>query len=107
MSAVSVADRLLSHHKHQMITIDIDVLRQLPLARIDKVVFYKIDELTTDLLCCDVEIDGKVCTFHEEMPGWKELLRHLGHLPGFRADWFASVAQPPFETCETVAFTRR
>ena len=90
-----------------MATIDADLLRQLPLGRIDKVTFYKVDELTTDLICCDVGIDGKTWTFHEELVGWEAPLAHLQQLPHFREDWYAAVLQPPFERCETIAFGRQ
>jgi len=34
------------------------------------VIFCKRDEITTDLICCDVEVAGHVCTFREEATGW-------------------------------------
>ena len=79
---------------------------KLPLAGIERVTFYKRDEVTTDLICCDVEFAGKVFTFHEELEGWAALLQHLEELPDFQKGWFAAVSQPPFGTSETVAFTR-
>ena len=83
------------------------MLVQLPLAAIDAVTFYKRDELTSDLICCDVTVGERVWTFHEELSGWDELLGHLKGLPGFRADWFERVSRPPFETNTTVAFQRQ
>ena len=73
----------------------------------EKVIFYKRDEITTDLICCDVLIGSEVRTFHEENGGWASLVEHLAKLPSFRADWFAAVSQPPFATSETVAFDRQ
>ena len=87
--------------------IDIDVLDQLPLATIDKVTFYKRDEIVTDLICCDIVMGESVRTFHEELPGWDALIQHLAKLPNFQTNWYASVSQPPFETSETVAFSRQ
>lgn len=55
------------------------VIAQLPLANIDAVVFYKRDQITTDLICCDVDMAGKIWTFHEEMKGWVNLIAHLSH----------------------------
>jgi hypothetical protein len=81
-------------------------IAQLPLSRIDSVTFFKRDEVTTDLICCEVEVDGKVWLFHEEMEGWDVLIRHLEGLAGFRSDWFNAVSQPPFAAGETVAFSR-
>lgn len=86
--------------------IDADLLSNLPLYRIDRVRFYKRDEITTDLICCDVEIAGRTWTFHEDLKGWQMLVQHLERLPGFQADWFAVVSQPPFSTSETTAFSR-
>lgn len=82
------------------------ILAQLPLPSLDEVTFYKRDEVTSDLICCEVLIGDKVWTFHEELVGWDALIDHLQRLPGFRADWFAAVSQPPFATRETVAFSR-
>lgn len=70
-------------------------------------VFYKRDEVTADLICCDVEAHGQVWTFHEEASVWKDLIEHLSALPNFRADWYEAVAIPPFATSKTVAFDRR
>ena len=89
-----------------MTEIDDEVLEQLPLADIARVTFYKRDEITTDLIYCDVAMAGRVRTFHEETSGWDLLLQHLYKLPEFRTDWYAAVSQPPFETNETIAFSR-
>ena len=86
--------------------IDNDVLAQLLLAEIGKVVFYKRDELTTDLICCDVTIAEQVWSFHEELSGWNILIEHLQGLPNFRPDWLSSVSHPPFVASETIAFCR-
>ena len=72
-----------------------------------KVTFYKRDQVTIDLIYCDVMIADKVWSFHEEMRGWDLLTNHLQAPPNFRLDWFASVSQPPFEPSETVAFCRQ
>jgi hypothetical protein len=83
-----------------------DLVANIPLKDVTKVTFYKRDELTTDLICCDVTVGAELWTFHEELLGWESLIDHLQKLPGFRADWFAAVSQPPFDTSETVAFSR-
>lgn len=95
-----------SHGRTHMAAIHPDLLAQLRLADIVRVTFYKQDRITTDLICCDVEIDDKVWTFHEELVGWDLLLDHLQRLPGFRTDWFTAVSQPPFAVNETIAFSR-
>ncbi len=83
------------------------ILGQLQLPEIDAVIFYKRDQITTDLICCDVEIAGQVWTFHEETSGWSDLIEHLLSLPGFRTNWYEAVANPPFAPSKTVAFKRR
>ena len=90
-----------------MAGINADLLVQLPLEAVENVTFYKRDEITADLICCDVVAGGKVWTFHEDHAGWGLLIDHLQKLPSFRADWFEGVSQPPFATSETVAFSRR
>ncbi|MHA4835820.1 hypothetical protein [Sphingopyxis sp. MSC1_008] len=89
-----------------MACIDAELLSRLPLADVEKIVFYKRDELTTDLICCDVRVAGEVWTFHEALTGWELLIDHLHRLPGFEPAGLASIAQPPFEVSEAVAFWR-
>jgi hypothetical protein len=83
-----------------------DVLHGLALSQIEAVTFYKRDELTTDLICCEILINGKVWFFHEEVKGWDLLIAHLEQLPGFRTDWYSAVAQTPFAPSKTVAYRR-
>ena len=83
-----------------------ELLDQLSLTEIDRVTFFKRDELTTDLLCCDVQLNGQHWFFHEGMGGWDLLLDHLKGLPGFREDWFAAVSHPAFEAAEMTAFRK-
>lgn len=89
-----------------MAKIDENLLGQIPLSEVGKVTFYKRDELTADLICCEVDVGGQVWSFHEEQVGWGLLVEHLEGLPGFRRDWFAAVSQPAFATNQTVAFSR-
>jgi hypothetical protein len=89
-----------------MACIDAELLCRLPLADVEQVVFYKRDELTTDLICCDVKIAGRVWTFHEALDGWRLLISHLTALPGFRSDALAAISEPPFLFSEAVAFRR-
>jgi hypothetical protein len=89
-----------------MDTIDAATIDRLPLAGIDSVTFCKRDEITTDIISCDIEIGGETWSFHEEMAGWATLLQHLEQLPGLRADWFGAVSQPAFEAREIEAFRR-
>jgi hypothetical protein len=88
-----------------MTDIDAELFFRLPLGEIESVVFYKRDEVTTDLVCCDVKVAGKTWMFHEEQRGWHLLMHHLHGLPGFRSDALTAISQPPFETSEIVAFS--
>ena len=81
-------------------------LKHFTLDEVAKVTFYKRDEVTADLICCDVVVGGRIWTFHEDRSDWSALVQHLAKLPGFRGDWFDAVSQPPFATCEFVAFSQ-
>ncbi len=81
------------------------------LADVRRVEFYKRDELTTDLICCNITLNGKagaeeVIFAHEEMPHWDELIQRLEFLGGFDVEWFSQVSQPPFAECRYEAFAR-
>jgi hypothetical protein len=58
---------------------------QVPFAEIREVTFYKRDELTTDLICCDVLVgtgeSALVWTLHKEMWGFDKLTQLLEELP--------------------------
>jgi hypothetical protein len=82
------------------------LLEKLPLTEIERVTFYKRDELTTDLICCEVRVASRDWFFHEETEGWQLLLDHLAALPEFDAEWFSALSQPPFEPPETIAYQR-
>ena len=85
---------------------DAELSANYPLGDVERVIFFKRDELTTDLICCEVTIAGKNWAFHEEQDIWPHLLKHVEQLPGFKTEWFASVVQPPFGRNEFVAFSR-
>ncbi len=86
--------------------IDAETIRNLKHNDVEKVLFYKIDEITTDLICCDVEVTDGTWRFHEELEGWELLLEHLEQLPNYKRDWFKFVAFPAFKRNEFVAWTR-
>ena len=78
------------------------------LNQVREIVFYKRDEITTDLICCEIFMssDGQeqVLFFHEEMPHWQEMIERVSDLPDFDMKWFEKVAHPPFQTQRTVAY---
>lgn len=77
---------------------------------VQKVVAYKRDELTTDLICLEfLLLDSRLFTLHEELEGWVTFVEGLPqHLPGCPtyADWFRVVAHPPFATNETILWRK-
>lgn len=82
----------------------------IALDAVEKVEFFKRDELTTDLVCCEIVVSGEngseTWFFHEEAPGWSDALKLVEQLPGFDLDWAAKVMQPPFAENRTIAFDR-
>ena len=70
------------------------------LDEIKKVVFFKRDELNTDLVCCELDIRTKnglqIWFSHEEAPGLDNLLSQLEKPSGFdlgleKESYFASL----------------
>jgi hypothetical protein len=76
------------------------------LADVNRVEFYKRDEVTTDLVCCEVSTATERYFAHEEAPDWQNLVDYVAQLPGFDRDWYAKVSQPAFAECRTLAFSR-
>jgi hypothetical protein len=76
----------------------------MALGSVERVTFYKRDELTTDLICCELMSCGQLWTLHDELPGWDAAIAELGKLPGFRYDWYAHVSAPAFDAHPFVAF---
>jgi allophanate hydrolase subunit 2 len=77
-----------------------------PLSDVNRVIFFKRDELTSDLICCEFSANGCHWTYHEETDEWKALVNELNALPGFMSNWFEQVSQPTFATSEFVAYER-
>lgn len=91
----------------------VDVAPEPQLIAIDDVelvTFFKRDEITTDLICCEIAVSapkgGQTWFLHEETPGWERLVKLLERLPGFDPDWRDKVSKPAFVENRTVAFRR-
>lgn len=80
---------------------------ELPDAAIERVTFYKRDELTTDLICLELIAASGPILAHEELKGWDEAIGRLSRLPGFDLLWFEKVSKPAFAACSTIAWPRR
>ena len=82
----------------------------ISLDAIEQVEFFKRDEITTDLVCCEIVVrklgGNETWFFHEEASSWEDALRLVERLPGFDANWPAKVMQPPFAENRIVAFRR-
>jgi hypothetical protein len=80
------------------------------LDEVSAIVAYKLDELTTDLVCCDIVTgagDGEqIRTIHEELPGFDAAMASFETLPGFNRKWRDEVINPPFATNRTVIYSR-
>lgn len=80
------------------------------LHEVSEIIAYKIDELTTDLICCDIMTasgDGqKIRTIHEEIPGFDALMARFETLRGFNPEWREAVILPPFATNRTTIYNR-
>ena len=81
-------------------------LAQISISEIDRVSFFKRDEIKPDLICCELQIGDKTWLFHEEEEIWEILLEQLGQLEGFNTNWREDVVDPPFESNPTVAYER-
>ena len=77
---------------------------------------FKKDELTTDLVCVEIEFAepgtrhedgrGSVLLIHEQMPGFDEVMRRMEGLPDFQANWRSAVCREPFATDSVTIFRR-
>ncbi|WP_084647011.1 hypothetical protein [Mesorhizobium sp. WSM2561] len=81
------------------------------LDEVSAVISYKIDELTTDLICCDIVIGSgeaeQIRTIHEELPGFDNLMARLEALPGFNRKWRDAIILPAFAENRTIIYQRR
>ncbi|HLZ66804.1 MAG TPA: hypothetical protein VKQ29_11280 [Aliidongia sp.] len=74
------------------------------------IVAYKIDEITTDLICCDIttgpEERPKILTIHEEIPGFDAVMTLFEALPDFNPQWRNAVLLEPFAENRTTLYRR-
>jgi hypothetical protein len=85
--------------------------RTIFLAGFDEIVrvwAWKRDEVTTDLICMEVEVaGGEAIQLNEDMVGFDVWADCLVNLPGAVAGWREYVVQPPFERNETLLYERQ
>lgn len=74
------------------------------LPNIRQVDFYKRDELTTDLICCEAHWEKGIVASHEESEDWPALMAHLAGLDAFDARWPEKVVHSPFAESRYTAY---
>ena len=85
-------------------------VQNIDLKKILKIEFYKRDELTIDLICCEItfygECQNEIFFFHEEALEWSDILKKVCDLPNFDKNWREKVVLLPFAENRTTAFIR-
>jgi hypothetical protein len=74
------------------------------------IIAWKRDELTSDLVCCDINTDSRdgeqVRTVHEELAGFEALMTRFAVLPGFDRHSWEAVIGPAFAADRRIIYTR-
>ena len=110
---------MLRKHPAQSIQVDGDAFTlvgtepeypRFALSDIGEVTFFKRDELTTDLICCEIVVrvaqGAQTWFLHEEVSGFDDLVGLLERLPEFDRNWRSRVVLPPFAENRTVAYRK-
>ena len=68
---------------------------------------FKRDEMTTDLVCVEVELlNGESILLNEDMAGFGAWADLVAALPGADPQWREKVIPPPFAPNPTIVFAR-
>ena len=84
-------------------------IEEIDWVNIEKVIAYKRDCYSFDLMCLAIVVAENALEITEEIEGWDDLLdRAPGFLPGWqsKADWYQGVMLPAFKTFATTIFSR-
>ncbi|MFC4632491.1 hypothetical protein ACFO3O_01125 [Dokdonia ponticola] len=74
---------------------------------IDKITAYKVDLITIDEICFEIEHLNKSLLITEECVGWRVFLKELlEKFPLIDKEWEEKIVQPPFERNETELYIR-
>jgi len=77
---------------------------------VSAIIAYKMAELTTDLVCCDIvtgpEDGEQIRTIHEEILGLDAVVARFETLPGFDQQWRKMVILQPFAENRTINYKR-
>lgn len=77
-------------------------------AEVKRIVAYKDDLITVDLVCIEFELnDGLVYLAHDECIGFEALLGKMSEaIPAIAPEWFTRITTPAFERNYTVLFEK-
>jgi hypothetical protein len=67
---------------------------------------YKIDLITTDVVCLEFVSATLSGVVDEETPGWKQLTIAVAERFPVRSDWRSVVVKPPFATNRSILWDR-
>ena len=74
---------------------------------IDKIVAYKVDLLTVDEICFEIDYLDKRLLITEESEGWENFLIELiDRIPEIDSKWEEKIIKPAFERNETELYNR-
>jgi len=80
------------------------------LDEVSAIIAYKMAELTTDLVCCDIvtgpEDGEQIRTIHKEILGLDAVVARFETLPGFDQQWRKMVILQPFAENRTINYKR-
>ena len=102
----------ISHINDQYLLLGTGVgsLHTITREKVEKVSFFKTDEITTDLICCEIEFQKKdqleKAILHEDCENFESFETWIAKLPSFDTEWRSKVVHPPFKENFTVAFDR-
>lgn len=74
---------------------------------IEKLIGYKVDQLTIDEICLQIEFNNEIEIVTEEYNGWREFINELlSQFPMINKKWEGIIAKPAFERNETELFNK-
>jgi len=73
---------------------------------IERVVAFKLDRLTHDLICLRLYWEGGNLLICEDEPGWYQFASRLSTALSASRKWEERVTLPPFQTNETIVYQR-
>jgi hypothetical protein len=74
---------------------------------IQQIEAYKVNLITTDEICIEVELQESILTITEETNGWNEFIEKiLIVFPEIDKNWWSKVAHPPFQTNHLILYKK-